>query len=426
LFFAVGWVVVRWIARAEIRARLDPAKLAISALSLCLLLSAVRFLWLGIFPLLLLAQIAGAPIRRRGRHSRAALRHVTWIAAAACLLAAGFVKLGERRLVARDGLWTRAYYERPYAAAKYYAHAIWLLADSGVRGNLYHDYFIGGFAGYWLAPDVRSLVNGTLNVSRETLDALGAIAQHKGLRPGEEFTALLDRLGIDLFLGIRLPEPPVTAAAGSSTTAHLESTPGWVPIFRNLTCALYLRANERNRANLDRLARYYADHGVPFDRERGFDAGAVIRDAPDWAILHGVAPHGFVRMEQNTASGRAASAARDRVAMISAVLGRYERALAIDSELLRAEPQAARVPRRIVWSLLRLGRFAEATAAAERLQTRLAPDPVSAQILATARGIGGLDPEAARAAVARLPLLLPGESAALIAGIEPPEPRPAR
>src|SRR5262249_43966333 len=174
--------------------------------------------------------------------------------------------------------------------------------------------------------------------------------QRRGLQPGEDFAALLDRLGIDLFLGIRVPETRRTAAIGIATAAHLEDTPGWIPIFRNLNSAIYLRANDRNADNLDRLSRYYAGQGVPFDRQRGFEVDAVIRNAPDWAVRHGTIPRRFVHMAQVAAAGRATAAARNRVAAISAVLGRYERAIEIDRALLRAEPGAGPGRRRLRWA----------------------------------------------------------------------------
>jgi hypothetical protein len=410
LVIALAWSIGRWLARARTRGDLDPAKIAVSLLSLGLLISAVRFLWLGVLPLLLLAPRAN----RRG---------AAWIGAAARLLAAGFVKFGER-MVTRDDMLSWAYYERPYAAGKHFAHAIWLLADSRVRGNLYAEYFLGGFAGYWLAPEVRTLVNGTLNVPSETLDAVGAIAQRSGLRPGEDFPALLDRLGIDLFLGTRVPAQQRTAA-GAITTAHLENTPGWIPIFRNLSGAVYLRSNERNRPNLDRLVDYYARSGVPFDRERGFDVDSVIRERPDWAIAHGVVPHGFVRMARNTVAGRAGTAALDRVATIGAVLGRYERAIAIDRGLVHAQPRILRVRRRLVWSLLRSGHYPEAAVAASELEA-LTRDWLSARIAKTAQQIAALEAEPARAAIATLPFLTVAEGDSLQQGIEPPAPRPPR
>ena len=277
-------LVARARAASAARRPRSRADRASSLLALALLLSAVRFLWLGIFPLLLLARAiarADAPRVATARAPRAA-----WIARRGVRCSR---RLRQARRLARDHARPARRPARLCDARirvdKYYAHAIWLLADSGVRGNLYNDYFLGGFAGYWLAPDVRTIVNGTLTFRRETLDALGAIAQRRGLRPGEDFPALLDRLGIDLFLGSGCPRRGRPARRWIATTAHLEDTPGWIPIFRNLESALYLRANERNRENLDRArALLRARSACRSIRERGFEVDAVIRDAPDWAI----------------------------------------------------------------------------------------------------------------------------------------------
>ena len=112
--------------------------------------------------------------------------------------------------------------------------------------------------------------------------------------------------------------------------------PGWIPIFRNSESALYLRANERNRDNLERIANYYADQRVPFDRERGFEICRVIREAPEWAFRHGAIPPRFpllaARAETPTPGD---TPIRDRVAALYAVLGCYSRAAAIDGLLLK-------------------------------------------------------------------------------------------
>ncbi len=416
LALGLACLIVLWLARA--RKNLDPAKLAISLVAMIVMFSAVRFLWLGIFPLLLFADIARAPER--------AVRRTRWAAAAACLLAAGFVKLGESPRITRGAMVRWSHYQQPYAAAKHYAHAIWLLADSGVHGRLYNDYFIGGFAGYWLSPDIRSIANGSLNVTSETLDALHAIALRKGLRPGESFTALLDRLEIDLFMGIRIPEPRVTAAAGGTTTAHLENTPGWIPIFRNFTSALYLRVSDRNRANIDRLARYYAQQGVPFDAERGFDVDAVIRLAPDWAVRHGVIPDGFAVAAQAALTQRASAEVRDLVAAMSAVLGRYERSIAIDRKLLREEPQGVSVRRRLAWALLQQGHLDEAASVAQPLGPCPTSDSLSCFLVVTIREARTLDADAARALAATTPFLTIAEGSSLKSLMESPAIRPAR
>jgi hypothetical protein len=211
------------------------------------------------------------------------------------------------------------------------------------------------------------------------------------------------------------------------TTTHLEDTPGWIQIFRNLECAIYLRSNERNRENLDRLARYFGEQRVPFDRERGFEVDAVLRDAPAWAIRHGVVPRGFVRDARTALTGRAGVAGvRDRIAGLYAVLGRYERAAAIDRSLLSAHPEAVQAQRRLVWSLLSLGRADEAAAAATALDARPETDGLSHRLAEVAREARGRDAAEVRASVAGLPFLYRPEAAQLLVGVLPPLPRPPR
>ena len=436
LAWALVWSILLGTALALFRAlrpahrarSFDPALAGVSLVALALSLSAVRFLWLGIFPMLFLvnqlsARAADAPPPRGSRRHGAKIAAVT-----AVLLAAGFALLGDWPAITRGLPETGRGYATPYPVNKYFAHAIWLLADSGVRGNLYQDYFLGGFAGYWLAPDVRSIINGTLNVSPETLDALAAISTRGGMRPGEAMTDLLDRLGIDLFLGIRLPEAGLPGRRWIATTAHLEDTPGWIPIFRNAESALYLRANERNRANLDRLARYYAAQRVPFDPVRGFEIEAVLRDALEWAIAHGIAPPGFAQMAAIAApsSARGDLPTRHRVATLFAVLGGYERAAAIDRHILRLAPWDARAQRRLAWSLLRIGADREASAVAAALAAQPEVDGFSRGIAAAVREIAALRGEERRAALAALPFLTRAERDWITAGLVSPVPRPPR
>lgn len=437
LAWALVWSILLGTALALYRAirpahrarGFDPAQAGVSLIALALSLSAVRFLWLGIFPMLFLAK----DLARRGGDApppRGARRHEAKIAAAGtALLAAAFVELGDWPAITRGLPATARGYSTPYPVNKYFAHTIWLLADSGVRGNLYQDYFLGGFAGYWLAPDVRSIVNGTLNVSSETLDALAAISARRGVRPGETMTALLDRLGIDLFLGIRLPEAGLPGRRWIATTAHLEDTPGWIPIFRNAESAIYLRANERNRVNLDRLARYYAAQRVPFDPIRGFEIDAVLRDAPEWAIAHGIVPRGFAQMTAiaGASGARGDLPTRHRVAALFAVLGRYERAAAIDRRILRFAPEDARARRRLAWSLARMGADREAAEITVALAAQPESDGFSQGMATAVREIGALSGEERRAALAALPLLTRTERDWLTTGIASPiarQPRP--
>jgi tetratricopeptide (TPR) repeat protein len=317
-------------------------------------------------------------------------------------------------------------YAQPYPASKYYAQAVWLLKDAGLEGNLFNDYFMGGFLGYWLAPPLRSFINGTLNVSAEAMNANRAIRERRGSAPGENFPQLLDRLRVDLFLGIRLPQIPNSNRPWFYTTGHLERTPGWIPAFRNLRSAVYLRVNPRNRANLERVVDYYARQQVPFDPRRGFDPERVIREARSWAVEHGLVPSHFEALAtaSHTLDFARRRPARDRLASLYAALGLYEQAIRLDRRALRSDPGDIATRRRLVWSLLRLGRAAEALEAAEELAQAAPRDWLSREIAAAARRYAALDDAGEAAAlVARLPLFTPGQAALILSGVVPPERR---
>jgi tetratricopeptide (TPR) repeat protein len=200
-------------------------------------------------------------------------------------------------------------------------------------------------------------------------------------------------------------------------------------VFRNLSSAVYLRANERNRANLERLSDYYAREEVPFGPQQGFDPERVIRQARPWAVEHGLVPSHF---EALTAASHDLNSARRRraqglLASHYAALGLYEQAIRLDRLLLRTEPGRVRARRRLVWSLLRLGRAAEALEAAEGLAEAAPTDWLSREIAAAAARCATLDDAGEAAAlVARLPVFTQPQAAQLLNGVVPPEPRTAR
>jgi hypothetical protein len=434
LLLGSGVVLGRWLSRrrsaadragdaAAGDAGVDPALAGVAVASLAALLTAVRFLWLGIFPLLLILRATRGALAPGRRPSP---RLAT--AGAALLLLPAFVHRGDWSWIGSSVPGTWRGWARPYHADKYHAQAVWLLADAGLEGNLFNDYGMGGFLGFWLAPQLRASLNGTLNVSSETMDANRALRQRRGAQPGESFLELLDRLGIDLFVGIRLPRVGPVGRPWEFTTGHLEGAPGWLPVFRNLTSAVYLRTNARNEENLRRVSRYYAQEGVPFDPSRGFDPEGVIREALDWAVVRGVVPIGFESLATSASVARTLAqraAVQGRLASVYAALGLYERAVRVDRRLLRHEPDVLAVRRRLVWSLLRLGRVEEAALEAQALRDAPGAGPLALAIAEAALRAATLDdPEERSGLVARLPLFTPLEARLLLADVAGAEPRP--
>lgn len=411
----------RW-RRGSGEADADPALVAVAGASLAAMLLAVRFLWLGIFPLLLVARAGTAQLRAR-RVPRAALASAT--AAAAVLLVPAFVRLGDWPMISGTLPNSPARWAQPFSPAKYHARAVWLLADAGLEGRLFNEYFQGGFLGWWLAPELRAFVNGSLNLPKQALAAQVALAERRGRGPGAGFLDLLDRYGVDLFLGIGLPQAPRGNRPRIYSTGHLERAPGWIPVFRDPLSAVYLRTDERNRANLARIAQHYAREGVPFDPERGFDPVAVIRAAPAWAAAHGVIPADFASIEAEARGSDPARkrAALDRLASLYVALGSYDEAVGLDRTLLRANPGAKPPARRLVWALLRLGQDAEARQAASTMTTS---DGLSAAIAAAARRSEALSADELGALLARLPVFTRSEASRVVSGVSPPPTREGR
>ena len=419
LSWALVWVLVvltPWAAIGQLRAwrageGADPVLAALALVSLVGLLSAVRLLWLGIFPLLFLGDCARVQgLFAEGRRWGPAL--CTGFAVA---LLPGFVAFGDWPMISRGVQPTR--YADPYPATKSYAHEVWFLRDAELEGRLFNSYEMGNFLGYWLAPRMRVFVNGSLNFPKEVMAARTQFERRLGATPGESFAESLDRFEIDVFFGTGLPVVSPPNRPSLHTTTHLENTPGWLPIFRTPRSALYLRNNARNRRNLERVVEYYATRGVPFSTDRGLDLERVAREAPVWAIENGVLPTHLSGLEAATRSldPLRSRVARDRLATLFATLGLYERAIEIERKRLQAQPGSEALVRRLAWSLLHAGRLGEA-------RTLLGGQAAGTDGW-TALARSSSSPEALAAQVAVLPLLSAEQARSVLAGFREPAPR---
>jgi tetratricopeptide (TPR) repeat protein len=168
---------------------------------------------------------------------------------------------------------------------------------------------------------------------------------------------------------------------------------------------------------------------VPFDTERGFDPEAVLRDAPEWAIRHGLAPVHFPSLANQLSgldpTGRRIAA--EQLAPLYAALGLYERAIRLDRQLVAWVPADVAPHRRLLWSLLHLGRTAEALELAAALPAPVSSDPIARGLADAAHRVAEAearsDPDEAARIVASLPVLTPRQAAQLLASLAGP---PAR
>ncbi len=411
---------VRQRTRRESRAAaIDPALLALAMGGLVAAVWASRFLWLGVFALTLLGTIAS---NRPGPESEVEppklasdpsdQRVLTTCLAALFTLAAAVLhfEVGDWPLVSRAMRADGADYRAPYSAERFNTTAVWLLADTGVEGRIFNDYPLGGFMSFWLAPKLLMSSSGTMNVAKEAMEANLAIGARQQIRNGETYAALLDRQGLDLFLGLGFP---ITATPGRPipcTVRHLEHESGWLLVFRNLRSAVYLRRNARNSPNLARIASFYARAGVQFDRERGFDPGLAIQNSPAWALRYGLVPADFeplvTGVENELREGRVDFNAH-RLASLYAVLGLYDRALALDQRIRHITPNDADTVWRMIWTLAQLGRWKDAFGVAAHYERTVDPGASNAAYpwSTTIERMRSMGPAARATLVAHLPLL---------------------
>jgi hypothetical protein len=409
----------RFLRRPDARrlAACDPVLFALGCAGIVALLVSIRFLWLGIFPLLFVLRslrpaLAGPPSRARAARLACA--------ALAVALAAAFPRwtswAGVRALQAPDA---RAWLAEPFVTEKYHPTGVRFLRETGLEGNLFNKYPMGGFLGYWLAPRLRTFVDSrTEHYPSEVLEEYSAVNLLRGRRAGESFVDVLDRRSVDVFFGTG---PPIGLWRDSVlyTAEHLRGRAGWLLVSRAVDHAIWLRTGFGEGANLERVTAWYAREGVPFDRERGLDPSRVIDERPDWAIAQRMLPLAWDELRARAAEDDAD--ALDALGRTFALLGLYERALAVDAQATAVRPDAKGPRRRQVYALLRLGRDDEARRAAEELLALDPGDPRSQavqRIAARAPARGGTTPSsrpvsAPDAAVARFPLLDDAERDAL-------------
>ncbi|MEZ7980409.1 MAG: hypothetical protein QMC74_12045 [Myxococcota bacterium] len=356
---------------------IDPAILALAVAGMTGAILASRFLWLVLLPL----AVGGALLFRRATPRLEAPRPIATVLICLALMGASALHFwaGDWVLVSRSFRSPASDYASPYYPGRFSGHAVWFLMDSGVEGRIYNPYPLGGFMSFWLSPELTMSSSGTMNVAHEAMEANLAIANQMPGADGEGLHALLDRQGIDLFLGTGLPIEAIPGRRSPSTVRHLEGAAGWIPVFRSLRSAIYLRDNDRNRENLERIATYYKKEGVPFDFERGFRPAQAISAAPIWAISRGVASTDVALLTREVGeasrNGRVIPAMH-RLSTMFATLGMYERSLAIERRILAIEPHNLLAAYRQVWCLLRIGRYNEALELAEaRRQSLGSTDP---------------------------------------------------
>jgi hypothetical protein len=334
-------------------ALLDLPGLMVGIASCAAFMISFRFLWMGIFAVLYAARV----------FSRLDLRGTAPIGAGVATL--GLV------LTPGPGQWTLLMGDVPKDPSTYLAtpvnHTAFagegarFLSEAGLEGRLFNNYTLGAYLGYHLAPKLRTFIDGrTEHYPALVAEHYDVIERGGYTADGAPFTALLEQYGVDLFFGVGGPGYGYVAVP---TLRHLESITGWLLVYRSAGFAIYARTPEprgqadaasvaRRQTNLDRISDYYRRLGVPFDPAMGFDVGAVIRAAPEWAVSQRLVPPGVAERVSSPGS----NLRDDGLVMPLFVAGDY--AGAARSALGTSDPNVAAVG---VEALIALGRYDDAS-----------------------------------------------------------------
>lgn len=371
LLLAFLWVagsgllrVARERSAAAVR-DLDTVQLGLSAASFVAMLVTVRFHWMALFPLFYLLR---AMRRRALAQPRTAIAFSRAAAAASLGLAlvfpAGIRADSYAREVAMeaDGYWS------PYLDERYCGAGVRFLADAGIQGRLFHPFNMGGFLAFWLAPDLRTFIDGRMDhYPSEVLSDYLKIRHASQAGAARLLAQLLDKWEVDVFFGTSFPE---SRYSNRFWIAHIRRLSNWVPIWASQTHSIFLRRSPRNARNLTLAKAWYMQRQVPFDRETGVDMGAAIDRRPAWVVKQGIVPPHYERWVQES---RSADPERRRVALaelgrIYWQIGAFEKQVAADSALVALGSTDKEVRRRLADGLLHLGRAAEAWEVARALR----------------------------------------------------------
>jgi hypothetical protein len=332
---------------------LDPVHLGLALAAGVASLVSVRFHWLSLFPLLYLLRQWRAWTPAPGA-VRAALALASIVLVLATPRVANFASYASELAFERDG------YRGAWMDDRYCGPGMRFLRDARLEGRLYHPFNLGGFLGYWLAPGMRTFIDGRLDhVPAEVLDDYLAIRRASRTGPTHVLRERLDRWGVDVFFADSFaPERYDRRISGT----HLRRLPEWIPIHASRSCVVYLRRNPHNRPNLERTIAYYVRRGVPFDPDRGLRVGRALARAPEWAEAQRLRHPDHANLEVLVARGGETERAfaLDQLAAHAWRIGDFEGQIPLDRELLRLRPRERTPGVRLADALIQRGRVRSA------------------------------------------------------------------
>lgn len=334
------------LPRLQGRELLDLPGLMMGVAGAAAYLISFRFMWLALLPLLYATRVFArlAPTVSAGAGALAGL------GATLALPSLGFWLL----LMSDVPGWPSVDGARPLAPMTYVRtevnHASFagegqrFLHDAGLEGHLFNNYTLGAYLGYHLAPRLRTFIDGRTEHYSARVAKDYDVIESGAVRPedGRTFLELLEDYQVDVFFGVGGPGWPYRVAA--STLRHLEGVPWWRLVYRSAGFAIYLRDNARNDENFRRVAAYWAQVGVPFDRARGLDVGAVLAQAPGWAAENRLVTPGMLDGDgapELRAAARARFVAGDYAGTVETVRRLLDAGGDANDALLAAEAEVA-------------------------------------------------------------------------------------
>lgn len=289
LWWCVGVAFVL-TALATLR-RQSLSELAVVAVLAALPLASQRFLDLAFAPVVFVLREVGPLLARRPRAMRAAAAASLAIVAAAS--GARWLALAAPAQGARAAPFARLERAHDFRDAMFPVEAMTFLDDVPLEGRLFAPNKWGGYVLFRTYDRYPVFVDGRwVTIGERIVRDSARIASRR-----DDAEALLDAYGVDLLLVPR-----------GWMTDGIRERQGWVPLFLNRNAAVYSR---RQPENLQRAAAWYAQQGVPFDPQAGFDERTAVAANPGWARTWRVQR---VHLDQFASHGARATAAGRPVA----------------------------------------------------------------------------------------------------------------
>jgi hypothetical protein len=332
----------------------DPVHAALAAASAVAMLSALRFLWLAFFIVLFLLHVLRHSVRARAHVGR---RLELAVALAMLLVALVFPsQIGFASFVDETREQGVSYFGTPYLRQRYAAPGMEFLRETGIEGNVYNPYHLGGFLGYWLSPRIRTFIDGrTEHYPPEILEEYEQIRFNAGDANRPANLAILDRRGVDVFFAAGRPYG--LSYANTYTVPRVEGDPRWLLVFRARDHAIYLRRDARNAPNLRRVQGYYARQGIRFDPEKGFDVAALVATRPEWLIAHEILPPHYPQLlaDRDGSDPTRRFRALSELGSIYSDLGDWTHQIPVERAAVAMRPDALLERTRLITTLVEQG-----------------------------------------------------------------------